>query len=146
MADKAKQLGFNLTGDQLQNVFEEFKVLADRKKEIFDDDIRALIQHRVVGKVKEQWSLVTYQLDLPYQKTPTISLTLKKGDQDHSVTVSDGTGPIDAAFLAVTQITGMELVCKDYQVRSSSLGRDAQGQVTVQVLSLIHISEPTRPY
>ena len=133
LADKAKQLGFNLTGDQLQNVFEEFKVLADRKKEIFDGDIRALIQHRVVGKVEEQWALVTYQLDLPYQKTPTISLTLKKGDQDHSVTVSDGTGPIDAAFLAVTQITGMELVCKDYQVRSSSLGRDAQGQVTVQV-------------
>jgi 2-isopropylmalate synthase len=76
---------------------------------------------------------VTYQLDLPYQKTPTISLTLKKGDQDHSVTVSDGTGPIDAAFLAVTEITGLNLECKEYQVRSSSLGRDAQGQVTVQV-------------
>jgi 2-isopropylmalate synthase len=133
LADKAKQLGFNLTGDQLQSVFEEFKVLADRKKDIFDGDIRALIQHRVVGKVEEQWSLVTYQLDLPYQKTPTISLTLKKGDQDHSVTVSDGTGPIDAAFLAVTEITGLNLECKEYQVRSSSLGRDAQGQVTVQV-------------
>jgi 2-isopropylmalate synthase len=133
LADKAKQLGFNLTGDQLQKVFEEFKVLADRKKDVFDGDIRALIQHQVIGKVQEQWSLVTYQLDLPYQKTPTISLTLKKGDEEHSVTVTDGTGPVDAAFLAVTEITGIDLVCKEYQVRSSSLGRDAQGQVTVQV-------------
>jgi 2-isopropylmalate synthase len=133
LADKAKQLGFNLTGDQLQSVFEEFKKLADRKKDVFDGDIRALIQHKVVGKIKEEWTLVTYNVDLPYKKTPTINLTLKQHDVEKSITVTDGSGVVDAAFLAVNQLTGIELKCKDYQVRSSSLGRDAQGQVTIQV-------------
>lgn len=132
LADRAKQLGFTLTGEQLQSVFEEFKKLADRKKEIFDGDIAALIENEILGATEEEWSLVSFQVNLDYQKTPTIKLTLAKGDEEETVELSDGSGPVDAAFLAVRKITGVDVVCKEFQLRSTSLGHDAPGEITIE--------------
>lgn len=133
LADRAKQLGFTLTGEQLQSVFEEFKKLADRKKEIFDGDIAALIDHEILGTTEEEWTLVSFKVDLTYQQTPQIKLTLAKGDEQKTVELSDGSGPVDAAFLAVKQITGVDLICKEFHVRSTSLGHDAPGEITLEV-------------
>lgn len=133
LADRAKQLGFHLTGEQLQSVFEEFKKLADLKKEIFDGDISALIEHEILGTTEEEWSLVTFSVDLEYQQKPKISVTLCKGDQEETVELSDGTGPVDVAFLAVKQITGVDFVCKEFLLRSTSLGHDAPGEITIEV-------------
>ncbi len=133
LADRAKQMGFTLTGEQLHTVFEEFKKLADRKKEIFDGDIQALIEQEILGIVEEEWSLVRFTLDLEYQRQPKISLTLNKGGRDETVELSDGTGPVDVAFLAVKKITGVEFNCCEYLLRSASLGHDANGDITIQV-------------
>jgi 2-isopropylmalate synthase len=133
LADRAKQMGFHLTGEQLQTVFEDFKELADRKKEVFEGDIRALIEQQILGIAEEEWSLVTFSLDLKYEHKPKISLTLSKGGAEETVELSDGTGPVDVAFLAVKQITGVDFTCKDYLVRSTSLGHDANGDITIQV-------------
>ncbi|MEM9646590.1 MAG: 2-isopropylmalate synthase, partial [Planctomycetota bacterium] len=62
LADRAKQLGLTLTGEQLQEVFERFKQLADKKKEIYDGDIVALVQQQISGSVQEEWSLVDYEV------------------------------------------------------------------------------------
>ena len=133
LADRAKQLGFQITGEQLQGVFEKFKKLADRKKEIFDGDIVALVQDEILGKTTaREWELVTYTVELTYKSTPKISLTLKHGDEEKSVEVCDGSGVVDAAFLAVQQITGIKLDCKEFQIQSSTLGRDANGEVTIE--------------
>ena len=133
LADRAKQLGFQLTGDQLQNVFTRFKSLADRKKEVLDGDIVALVQNEILAKTTErEWTLVTYTVELTYKSTPKISLTLRHGDEEKSTEVCDGSGVVDAAFLAVQQITGVEFACKVFQVRSSTLGRDANGEVTIE--------------
>ena len=133
LADRAKQLGFTLTGEQLQSVFEEFKKLADRKKEIFDGDIAALIEQEILGLDHEEWALVNFKCGLDYQQTPTFSLTLAKGDQEETVEISDGSGPVDAAFLAVKELTGVNLVCKEFQLRSTSLGHDAPGEIALEV-------------
>ena len=109
LADRAKQLGFTLTGEQLQSVFEEFKKLADRKKEIFDGDIAALIDHEILGISEEEWSLVSFKVNLDYQMPPKILLTLEKGGEETTVEQAEGSGPVDAAFLAVKQITGVEM-------------------------------------
>ncbi len=62
LADRAKTLGFTLTGEQLMVVFEQFKLLADKKKEIYDGDIMALVQQQISGSVDEQqWTLVDYR-------------------------------------------------------------------------------------
>ena len=133
LADRAKQLGFHLTGEQLQTVFGKFKKLADRKKEIFDGDIVALIQNEILGKTAEtEWSLVTYTVELTYKSTPKITLTLKNGSEEKSTEVCDGAGVVDAAFLAVQQITGIDLDCKEFQIQSTTLGRDANGEVTIE--------------
>ena len=62
-----------------------------------------------------------------------VRLTLRHGDQEFSEEVQQGDGPIDAAFWAVERITGIKVICRDYRVRSATLGRDAQGEVTVEV-------------
>lgn len=133
LADRAKTLGFNLTGEQLQRVFEDFKTLADRKKEIFDGDIVALVENEILGQIEQEWTLVGFQLQLNHQQTPKISLTLSRGGSQESVEVEDGIGPVDVAFLAIKKITGVEFTCKNYRVQSASLGHDANGETNIQV-------------
>ena len=122
-----------LTGEQLQVVFEQFKLLADKKKEIYDGDIMALVQQQISGSVDEQWSLVDYLVTSGKTRSPHVELTLKHGEKEMTECVEQGDGPIDAAFWAVEKITGIELVCKDFRVRSATLGRDAIGEVNLEV-------------
>ena len=59
--------------------------------------------------------------------------TIRRGEQEMTEELSQGDGPVDAAFLATEKLTGLKLVCKDFQVRSATLGHDAQGEVTVDI-------------
>jgi 2-isopropylmalate synthase len=133
LADRAKQLGYRLTGEQLQIVFGEFKTLADKKKEIYDGDIVALIDKQLHDSVDEEWSLVEFQATSGSGRPPHVKLTLRHGERELTEELSDGDGPIDAAFLATEKLTGLKLRCKDYQVRSATLGHDALGEVTLEV-------------
>ncbi|MDP6468345.1 MAG: 2-isopropylmalate synthase [Pirellulaceae bacterium] len=133
LADRAKQLGYRLTGEQLQIVFDEFKTLADKKKEIYDGDISALIDKQLRDVVEEEWSLVSFQATSGSDCEPNVKLTLRHGERELTEELSDGDGPIDAAFLATEKLTGLKLRCKDYQVRSATLGHDALGEVTLEV-------------
>jgi 2-isopropylmalate synthase len=117
----------------LQTVFEQFKILADKKKEVYDGDIAALIQQQMRGKLQQVWTLVSYQLISGTGQQPTVKLTLRHGDEEFTEEVQQGDGPIDAAFWAVERITGVEVACNDFQVRSATIGRDALGEVTVEV-------------
>ncbi len=60
-------------------------------------------------------------------------MTLRHGDREITEEVQQGDGPIDAAFWAVERITGIQVACRDYRVKSATLGQDAQGEVTVEV-------------
>ena len=133
LADRAKTLGFHLSGDELLRVFEQFKLLADKKKEIYDGDIVALVQQQISTSEGQHWSLVDYEVTSATDKTPKVRLTLSNGGDEKSAEVTEGDGPIDAAFWAVEQITGIKLICKDYRVRSATLGRDAIGEVNLEV-------------
>ena len=66
-------------------------------------------------------------------RQPRVELTLCCGDKEATECIELGDGPIDAAFWAVEKITGIELVCKDFRVRSATLGRDAIGEVNLEV-------------
>jgi len=134
LADRAKALGYTLSGEQLQTVFEEFKRLADRKKDIYDGDIIALIEQQIHGApVEAEWKMVAFEVASGSGKKPKAKLTLRRGDEEHTEEVTDGDGPIDAAFLATEKITGIKLKCIDYQVRSATLGHDALGEVNLSV-------------
>ncbi len=133
LADRARALGYTITAEKMQAVFEKFKELADKKKDIYDGDIVALIQQEISGHVELAWLLVRFQVASGTNSTPCVSLTLCHNGQEYSQEVRQGDGPIDAAFWAVESITGLKLVCKDFRVRSATLGRDALGEVKLEV-------------
>ncbi|MBE76031.1 MAG: 2-isopropylmalate synthase [Rhodopirellula sp.] len=133
LGDRARELGFHLNGEQLQAVFEEFKKLADKKKEIYDGDIAALVQQQSRGDSEPAWSFVSFTANSSTGDAPKVTVTLEKDGEQFSESWEEGDGPIDAAFNAVEKITGLELLCKDFQVRSATLGRDAQGSVQVEI-------------
>src|SRR5687768_484385 len=105
LADRAAALGYHLAPEQLQTVFEQFKMLADKKKEIYDSDIVSLIEHQMEG-APELWSFVSYEVHSGTDKTPEATLTLRRGDEIIAKQLATGDGPIDAIFLTMEQITG----------------------------------------
>lgn len=133
LSDRAKQLGFDLTGEQLQAVFEEFKRVADRKKEVFDGDIMAIIQSQLHGTLAASWELVDFTVQLRRGKSPKFHLKLNRAGQDHEIEVEDGEGPIDAAFLATGKLTGVPMNCREFKINATSLGHDALGEVTLSI-------------
>jgi len=132
LADRAKALGYHLTGEQLQSVFEEFKILADKKKEIYDADIAALIDQRI-HDFSELWSVVSYQLAAGTGQTPSVTLTLRHGSEEVSEQMACGDGPIDAIFLAIEKLTQVTVACRDFRVQAVTVGKDAQAEVNVEL-------------
>ena len=132
LADRAKSLGYQLTEDQLQTVFEKFKELADKKKEIYDSDLAVLIEQQI-REIPRQWEFLGYEVSVATGDVPEVTVRVRRGDEEMSHTNHGGDGPIDAVFLALEEVTGVHVVCKDFQVHSVSVGKDAQGEVTVEV-------------
>ena len=132
LADRAKTLGYTLTPEQLETVFEQFKALADKKKDIYDGDIASLIEQQMVS-ISEVWSFESYRVSTGTGKTPEVELVLSRGGEKFSAKMACGDGPIDAIFLAIEQITQTAVACKDFQVHSLTVGKDAQGEVRVEV-------------
>ncbi len=132
LADRAKALGYNLTSVQLDTVFIAFKNLADKKKEIYDADIASLVEQQI-HSIEEKWTLDSYKVTCGTGEIPEVALRLRHGDEKVIATVASGDGPIDAIFLAIEQLTGLSVVCKDFSVHSVTVGKDAQGEVMVQI-------------
>jgi 2-isopropylmalate synthase len=132
LADRAKAMGYSLSGEQLDTVFEQFKVLADKKKAIYDADIAALIEQQIHA-IAEQWTVDSYRVICGTGQVPEVMLRLRRGEEKQAVSVACGDGPIDAVFLAIEQVTGVSVACRDFNVHSVTVGKDAQGEVLVQV-------------
>ena len=77
----------------------------------------------------------SFQVTSGTTASPHVEITLKHGEDSFTEELSDGDGPIDAAFLATEKITGLNLKCRDFQVRSATIGHDAQGEVTLEIES-----------
>src|SRR5690606_18906773 len=132
LADRAKALGYHLEGDQLQEVFEAFKKLADKKKEVYDADIAALIEKQV-SVASDDWQLVSYEVKAASDDIPQATVTLRRGDEKKVDTFFGGDGPLDALFRVIEKIVGTQVVVRDYRVHSVSKGKDAQGEATIEV-------------
>ena len=129
---RVEQLGFTPNDTELNQAFEEFKNLADRKKELFDADIEAIIMN--AGTVPPgPWSMEELHISAGTAALATGSVRLRHAD-GHSVDeAATGDGPVEAAFKALERATGIELELKNFEVRSVTVGEDAQGEVTVTV-------------
>ena len=86
-----------------------------------------------IREAPETWALVSYQVASGTGTTPRVELCLRHGAQELRTEMECGDGPIDAIFLAIEKLTGVSVVCKDFQVHSVTVGKDAQAEVTVEV-------------
>jgi 2-isopropylmalate synthase len=132
LADRAKALGYQLSADQLQKVFERFKVLADRKKEIYDGDIAALCEHQF-ATLPEQFVYAGYAVTCQSGSAPTVTLRIVQDGAPREESITAGDGPIDGIFLAIEKLTGITTVCRDFRVQAVTVGKDAQAEVTVEL-------------
>ncbi|MDY0171100.1 MAG: 2-isopropylmalate synthase [Thermoguttaceae bacterium] len=132
LIDRVKALGYSLNAEQIQRVFDDFKDLADKKKEVYDEDIAVLVEQQM-HTFEERWSLVSYEVHCGTGRPPEICLKLREGDREATTTQQCGDGPVDAVLLALEHLTGIVVDCKDFRVHSVTVGQDAQGEVTVQV-------------
>ncbi len=132
LADRAKALGYQLSAEQLQTLFERFKVLADRKKEIYDGDIAALCEDQI-AEVPERFTFCGYDIACSCGTSPRVVLTVAQDGAARTVEVNEGDGPIDGIFLAIEKLTGIPTVCRDFRVQAVTVGKDAQAEVTVEL-------------
>lgn len=129
--DKLIQLGYNLTQEELGIAFSQFKTLADKKKEVFDRDIDAIVSKQKI-QVPQVYTLDKFVINSGNIITSTASITIKKGDEVIEE-VSTGEGPVDASFKAIEKIMGRTLELDDFSLSSITEGEDAQGDAVVRL-------------
>ena len=130
---RLKELGIEVDSEQVLNAaFARFKELADKKQEIFDEDIHALMSEEVVAPQVEHYRLVSSAFHSETGETPHAKLTLTVGGAERSA-FADGSGPVDAAFKAIESIVGSGATLQLYSVNAITTGTDAQGEVTVRL-------------
>ncbi len=131
LEERIEAMGFKLPADQLEEVFDKFKVLADKKKDIYDADIEAIIDQQI-GSVTEVWRLESLQTATGTNAVSMATITLSKEGQS-ATDAATGDGPVDAIYEAIRRITGVKLTLTDYSLRALTGGKDAQGEVTIEV-------------
>ncbi|MBN73691.1 MAG: 2-isopropylmalate synthase [Gimesia sp.] len=130
--DRVQSLGHSLDDATFERIFNEFITLADKKKEIYDSDIVALIENQV-SDAPEKWSIARFHTSAGTGTIATATIELADEDGKIHCDAATGDGPVDAVFRALERITGISAVLEQYHVGSVSSGKDAQGEVRVEV-------------
>ena len=128
---RLEKLGHELSNDELTQVFERFKKVGDSKKFVYDDDLTALVNDSL-DTHHGKWKMVQLQFIAGASTKPTATVTLEK-DGKPVTDCAIGNGPVDACFKAIDRITKAKGKLVDYIVRSTSVGKDALGEVSVKV-------------
>ena len=129
---RVKELGFRLSDDQIEVAFERFKTLADKKKLVYDGDIEAILEDEF-AQVEELYKLESLHTSSGSHAIPTATVRLRDAKGKMLEDAATGDGPVDAAYKAIERLTGVAATLKDYAIRAVSVGKDAQGEVSVQI-------------
>jgi 2-isopropylmalate synthase len=132
-SNRLARLGYSLKKDELEKAYKRFIKLADKKKEVFDADIIAIIEEEVISTPE------IYQLEYIHtisgnRTIPTATIRLKKEGKIIEG-ASSGDGPVDAACKAIDKLVGIKAELADYSLRAVTKGKDALGEVVVKVRS-----------
>ncbi|MBA4502834.1 2-isopropylmalate synthase [Marinobacterium marinum] len=130
---RMEELGTTFVSDaELNTAFSRFKELADKKSEIFDDDLVALVSDARASADHEKYRLSSLNVTSQTGETPVASLVVSVDGEEHSVEAS-GSGPVDAAFKALEQLAHSGANLQLYSVNAITSGTDSQGEVTVRL-------------
>lgn len=128
LKDRLSYLNVEVGETELDRIFKDFKNLADRKKNVYDDDILALVESQVA--VSEKYHVKNIHVESGTEVTPKASVTLSVNGNEHKATET-GAGPVDATFKAIRKISGFEGALERYAVNAITGETDAQGEVVV---------------
>lgn len=129
--NRLEELGYDLEDDELNEAFDRFKDLADKKKEIYDEDIEAIIEEQV-SQIPSIYELEYLHVVSGSTIIPTATLRVKIGE-DVEQTAASGDGPVDAVYSGINELIDYTPDLKDYEIRSVTRGQDALGEVSVKM-------------
>jgi len=128
--EKLIDLGYDLNDEQINIAFAKFKDLADRKKHVTDEDIRALIEEKLAA-APEVYTLEKLEVAFDSEAVPSATVRLKTIGGAVIEKTAQGNGSVDAIYKAIDQAVGEEVELEDYAIRSVTQGTDALGEVQV---------------
>ncbi len=128
---RLKELGYKIGKDELDTLYGRFTELADKKKEVFDDDLLALIGEKAELD-QSKVHLLNLQINSGTRIIPTATVHIASNG-DELIESATGDGPVDAIFNALDRALGTEFKLESYQVRSVTAGREAMGEVFVRI-------------
>ncbi len=126
-----KKMGYTLSRDEIESAFRRFKKLADKKKEIFDEDLAAIVEDEI-GSIKPIYALVNFYVLSGNKITPSATVTIKYRNKN-LVANSTGDGPVDACYKAIEKIVGSKPRLLGYNLNAVTAGKDALGEVSVKM-------------
>jgi 2-isopropylmalate synthase len=126
------ELGFEFSQQEIDKTFERFKNLADRKKEIFDEDLEALVLNEI-SEAAAQWRVESVEVTSGTKKKPSAEVILIDPKNKKYKKKSGGTGPVDAAYKAVNSVIGEKVKLLEFRMDAVSEGIDAQAVVAVKI-------------
>lgn len=129
--ERLKAIGFHLESKELDRAFEIFKQLADKKKEIYDDDLATIVEYEL-RDIPETYKLENLCFSSGTDVTPNAEITIRVKKKSVSKS-STGDGPVDACYKAIDKITGIKPSLLDYSIRAVTHGKDALGEVTIRL-------------
>lgn len=137
--DKLTSLGFsNISQESLDRAFERFKILCDKKKEVYDEDIRSILTEEST-KIPQIFELVSLQISSDSCGVPYAAISIRRNEED-KIDAAIGNGSVDAILKTIDRVSGYNGILKDYKVEAVSEGKDALAKVVVKVEF-----EPNRP-
>lgn len=131
--EKLVELGYQLSDEEINEVFRRFKELCDKKKTVTDEDIVALVEDKQLVDRSDLYQLEYLHVSCGNTAVPTATLRLRKPSGEIVEEAAVGNGAVDAIYKAIDRATGDAVELVSYQIQSVTGGRDALGEVRVQV-------------
>ncbi|MBS4211415.1 MULTISPECIES: 2-isopropylmalate synthase [Neobacillus] len=128
-----EELGYSVNEAQLKEIFKKYKELADRKKDIFDEDIIALLETQPKNAAPSSFTFNDFSLQILNHNQYRAFVNIIGAENTDIEGIGDGNGPIDAIYKGIDSALGLELELIDYKINSISKGKDSIGEVFVKV-------------
>ncbi|MEE4311643.1 MAG: 2-isopropylmalate synthase [candidate division KSB1 bacterium] len=133
LKSRIETLGYTISAEDLDRIYTLFLVIADKKKEIYDEDLEVLVENNLF-KNSHTYELKSFHVSSGNSLVPTATVELNREEEIYQEAAC-GDGPVDAAFKAIDRITSIQVQLKDYQLHSVTKGKDALGEVMVKIQS-----------
>jgi len=131
LKQRLKELGYEVKDDEFERIYTKFLEVADKKKQVFDDDLIAILEGEL-NILPEIYSLEYFSVVTGNSIIPTATVKLKKNNECFQ-DASTGDGPVDAVYKAIEKITGIEVKLISYSINAITHGKDAMGSVSISV-------------